>query len=97
MAPGAQPAQKLPMVPAKKNKINPPLPQVNGANQTTANTESSSSASSVNDSSHSSSSSSSQQEKRTLNGGAGAIPASAAPRDMTVGNSVIPIMQDPSK
>jgi hypothetical protein len=32
MAPGAQPAQKLPMVPAKKNKINAPLPQVNGAN-----------------------------------------------------------------
>jgi len=26
MAPGAQPAQKLPMVPAKKNKINAPLP-----------------------------------------------------------------------
>jgi len=55
----SQPSSKLPMVPAKKNKTNAPLPQVNANNQTTANTESSSSASSsVNDSSHSSASSS---------------------------------------
>jgi hypothetical protein len=76
------------MVPAKKNKINAPLPQVNGANQTTANTESSSSASSINDSSHSSSSSSSQQDKRLVNG-ASTIPASAAPRDITSGSAVL--------
>lgn len=86
------------MVPAKKNKINAPLPQVNGANQTTANTESSSSASSVNDSSHSSSSSSSQQEKRA-NNGVGAIPASAAPRDLHTGSTILTTnqSQDPSK
>ena len=45
------------MVPAKKNKVNAPLPQVNANNQTTANTESSSSASSISESSHHSNSS----------------------------------------